>query len=100
MSSRVRYTMQIRCPHCHQPIELVNDDPSGDMTCGSCGSGFNLASDLETTADFGSHAKTLGHFEFQHCLGQGAFGSVWKARDTELDRTVAVKISRREQLTA
>ena len=34
--------MQIRCPHCHQPIELVDDDPSGDVTCSSCGSRFNL----------------------------------------------------------
>lgn len=30
--------------------------------------------------------------------GVGAFGSVWKARDTKLDRTVAVKIPRKEQL--
>ena len=92
--------MQIRCPHCHQPIELVNDDPSGDMTCESCGSGFNLASDGETIADDGSHAKSVAHFTLVDCLGQGAFGSVWKALDTELDRTVAVKIPRKDQLSS
>jgi len=91
--------LQIRCPHCHHPIELVNDDPSGDMMCESCGSGFNLASDLETAGDDGPKSKTLGHFELQHCLGQGAFGSVWKARDTELDRTVAVKIPRADRMS-
>ncbi len=91
--------MQIRCPHCHQPIELVNDDPSGDMTCSSCGSCFNLAKDIETAQNDGTYGKMLGHFQLQHCLGQGAFGAVWKARDTELDRIVAVKIPRKENLT-
>ncbi len=91
--------MQIRCPHCHQPIELVNDDPSGDMTCSSCGSCFNLAKDLETARYDGLKSDMLGHFQLLHCLGQGAFGSVWKAHDTELDRIVAIKIPRREQLT-
>jgi serine/threonine protein kinase len=84
--------MQIRCPHCRQAIELVDDDPSGDVLCSSCGSSFNLARDLETTRTFNSGEKTLGHFQLLNCLGQGAFGSVWKARDTELDRTVAIKI--------
>jgi hypothetical protein len=41
----------------------------------------------------------LGHFQLLRCLGQGAFGSVWKARDTELDRTVAVKIPRADRMT-
>jgi tetratricopeptide (TPR) repeat protein/tRNA A-37 threonylcarbamoyl transferase component Bud32 len=91
--------MQIRCPHCHNPVELVDDDPSGDVECSSCGSAFNLASDLETAGDDGSHAKTLGHFQLLSCLGQGAFGSVWKARDTELDRTVAIKIPRADRMT-
>jgi WD40 repeat protein len=91
--------MQIRCPHCHQPIELVDDDPFGDMTCESCGSGFNLASDGQTVADDGSHTRTIGHFKLVECLGQGAFGSVWKALDTELDRTVAIKIPRKDQLS-
>jgi len=30
-------------------------------------------------------------------LGQGAFGSVWKARDTKLNRIVAIKVPRRGQ---
>jgi len=42
----------------------------------------------------------LGHFEVIQQLGIGHFGSVWKARDTELDRVVAVKIPRQQQLNA
>jgi serine/threonine protein kinase len=36
----------------------------------------------------------LGKFELQSELGTGSFGSVFRAHDTELDRTVAVKVQR------
>lgn len=41
---RAAASLKIRCPHCHNPVELVNDDPSGDVSCPSCGSCFNLCS--------------------------------------------------------
>ena len=36
--------MHIRCPHCHNPIEVVDTDPLIDISCPSCGSNFNLIS--------------------------------------------------------
>ncbi|MDA1166018.1 MAG: protein kinase [Planctomycetota bacterium] len=68
------------------------------MECESCGSAFNLAAESETVGDDGSHARTIAHFALIDQLGQGAFGSVWKARDTELDRIVAIKIPRKDGL--
>ena len=42
--------------------------------------------------------RTIGHFNLVERIGVGAFGSVWRALDSELDRTVAVKIPRKGQL--
>jgi hypothetical protein len=39
-------------------------------------------------------ARKLGKFELMETLGGGSFGYVLKARDTELERTVALKIAR------
>jgi WD40 repeat protein/tRNA A-37 threonylcarbamoyl transferase component Bud32 len=43
--------------------------------------------------------RQIGHFELRKQLGMGAFGVVWEALDTKLDRTVAVKIPRRNELS-
>ena len=91
--------MHIRCPHCHNPVEIVGDGFS-DVACPSCGSHFNLISGDTTTTIRGDQSRTIGHFELLHQVGVGAFGSVWKARDKELDRIVAVKIPRRDQLNS
>lgn len=89
--------MLCRCPHCHNPIEIVADDPLADIECPSCGSHFELVDD-QSTVPYQQKPKTIAHFELLAQVGSGRFGSVWKARDTELDRIVAVKIPRSAQL--
>jgi serine/threonine protein kinase len=42
----------------------------------------------------------LGRFELEAELGVGSFGHVFRARDTELDRTVALKIQRAGSITS
>ena len=43
-------------------------------------------------------AGRVGRFELIARIGSGTFGTVWRAYDPDLDRTVAVKIPRKEQL--
>jgi hypothetical protein len=41
-----------------------------------------------------SNLRRLGKFELIDRVGHGTFGTVYKARDTELDRIVAIKVAR------
>lgn len=91
--------LHIRCPHCNNPVEVLTDTPYEEIWCSGCGSSFNLVTRDESTRA-ASPLNSIGRFDLLSRLGLGAFGTVWKARDNELDRTVAVKIPRRGQLAA
>jgi len=101
--------MQIRCPHCHNGIELIDDSDFQSVSCPSCGSVFGLVDVEEDDIATLGHSDpnsgpssqidqsgkyAIAHFKLTHEIGRGAFGSVWRADDTKLDRTVAVKVPR------
>ena len=85
--------IHILCPHCRNPIELVGLTVA-DVVCPACGSTFRL--ERESTASWGLRGgqRRLGRFELIEAVGVGAFGTVYKARDPQLDRTVAIKVPR------
>jgi WD40 repeat protein len=89
--------LQVRCPFCRSAVETSAEDSFNEIHCSSCGGFFNLLGEGSTRQS--AALRTVGHFDLVEQLGAGAFGAVWKARDRELDRTVAVKIPRKDQLS-
>src|SRR5262245_15090894 len=95
-AASARARMKINCPHCQNPINVVDGKPFDELTCPSCGSHVTLQ-DVQTVTYRQATAKT-GRFELLELLGSGKFGDVWDARDDVLTRHVAVKVARKDQL--
>jgi hypothetical protein len=91
--------LEVRCPNCHAPSDIAVDTRLTDLTCGICGSHFSLVDQGQETRMAPSLTR-MGRFELIERLGVGGYGSVWKARDKELDRTVAIKIPRQGGMSA
>lgn len=94
--------MQVRCPGCRETIETVADDTPRELKCRHCGTSVSLVDPAATVIDSNAdgtittvrrqQAQQLNQFQLLQVVGSGSFGHVWKARDTELDRTVAIKL--------
>ena len=94
-----RTGLHVRCPHCRESMELDDEQPLGEIVCAACENKFSLA--VDATLDWQSQEapgtsspKAIGHFRLVERLGAGSFGTVWKARDTQLDRDVAARMIR------
>jgi serine/threonine protein kinase len=89
--------MHILCPHCGNPIAVVPPAAQQEISCPSCGSSFSLdCSPLETTP---LPQQRLERFHLLEVVGHGGFGTVYRARDPELERTVAIKVLRSGNLS-
>jgi serine/threonine protein kinase len=68
--------------------------------CGDSRPEVSLDSGRRLARMLGEGACRLGRFELEAELGVGSFGHVFRARDTELDRPVALKIQRAGSITS
>lgn len=87
----------VRCPNCHQRVKINEETPFSNVSCQDCESSFDLVGE-PPVMPIGRDRQRLGQFELCERIGQGSFGTVWRAYDAELDRWVAIKIPRHEKL--
>jgi serine/threonine-protein kinase len=78
-------------------LEIVPELSVASVICPSCGSGLDGVN--ETLVSIKPNTRLLGRFELIERVGRGYFGEVWKARDTDLRKTVAVKLPRTQDLS-
>ncbi len=85
--------VRLRCPRCHRTVLLRSRGP-GEVACERCGSNFRVEGGPEAAWPAEELPRMVGKFRVTALLGQGAFGIVYRAEDTELERTVTLKVPR------
>ena len=92
-SLKRRFSARLNCPQCRNPIEIVTETANKEVACPSCGNTIRLNAEETLTWDK-ERLPVVGQFQLIEAVGRGAFGTVYKALDQQLQRIVAVKIPR------
>ncbi|MFI5454282.1 MAG: WD40 repeat domain-containing serine/threonine protein kinase [Isosphaerales bacterium] len=86
-------SVHIRCPNCNIPLEIVGWMPL-DLECQSCHSRIRLERPVTLPWSPRLGDRKVDRFELIETVGFGAFGTVYKAYDPQLERNVALKVLR------
>lgn len=101
-------SLQVSCPQCKGSVLMATESMS--VSCGSCGHEFSLERSADATDDYRTLVVSAAEppavamqqtrFALIDRIGEGSFGSVWKAWDSQLQRHVALKLPRVDNLPA
>ena len=91
--------MHFTCPHCCNVMEMA-DAGQDDLLCAACGASFRPDPTATATWSAPSGPRTLGRFELREEVGRGGFGTVYRAWDPELHRSVAIKVLRASRIAS
>lgn len=80
---------RFECSNCQHAIPVPPGPAPSDLACPACGKSVRL-----DPAHIRTGPSRIGKFLVEGLLGKGSFGTVYRAHDPELDRTVAVKVPR------
>ena len=87
--AEARVSRSLTCPQCRATLQ-VSTLSAGALACSTCGTSLRLMP--LGGPELSPSARRVGRFELLEPVGSGAFGSVWKAMDSQLGRPVAVKL--------